>query len=64
MVTFVKVINMPPPPKSRNFTKIQNIKRLLVVEQLATDSMLNNALAVKEANNNQAGEFGIFLHGT
>ena len=68
MVTFAKVTNMPPPPTqtptSRNFTKIQNKKLLPVVKQLATDSMVNNAMAVKEACNNEAGERGIFLDGT
>ena len=63
MVTFAKVMNMPPPT-SRNFTKIQNKKLLPVVKQLATDSMVNNAMAVKEAYNNEAGECGISLDGT
>lgn len=63
MVTFAKVMNMPPPT-SRNFTKIQNKKLLPIVKQLATDSMVNNAMAVKEAYNNEAGECGISLDGT
>ena len=70
MVTFAKVMNMPPPPTptptptSRTFTKLQNKKLLPVVKQLATDSMVNNAMAVKEACNNEAGECGISLDGT
>jgi hypothetical protein len=46
--TFSKVLNMPAPPRRVNFTKIQNEKLLPVVKQCANDSMLNDAMNVKE----------------
>ena len=64
MVTFTKVMNMPPPPTRTNFTKIQNKNLLPVVKQLANDSMINNAMAVKEACGNDRGECGISLDGS
>ena len=48
MVTFTKLMNMPPPPISRNFMKIQNNKLLPAVKQLANDSMVTNAMNVNE----------------
>ena len=53
MVTFTKLINMPSPPTRRNFTKIQNKKFLPVVKKIANDSMVNNAMNVKEACGNE-----------
>ena len=50
MVTFSKVLNMPAPPRRDNCTKIQNKKLLPVVKQCANDSMVNNAMKVKEVN--------------
>ena len=64
MVTFTKVMNMPPPPTRQNFTKIQNKKLLPVVKQLANDSMMNTAMNVREACANDKGECGISLDGT
>ena len=40
MITFAKLMNVPPPTTSRNFMKIQNNKLLPAVKQLANDSML------------------------
>ena len=48
MVTFTKLMNMPPPPISRNCMKIQNNKLLPAVKQLANDSMVTNAMNVNE----------------
>ncbi len=64
MVTFTKLMNMLPPPTRPNFTKIQNKKLLPVVKQLANDSMINNAMNVKEACSNDKGECGISLDGS
>ena len=64
MVTFTKIMNMPPPPTSTNFTKIQNKKLLPVVKTLANDSMINNASNVKATCVNEEGECGISLDGT
>jgi hypothetical protein len=64
MKTFTKVMNMPAPPTLRIFTKIQNEKLLPVVKQLASDSMVNNAMEVREQNANDAGECGISINGT
>ena len=58
MVTFTKVMNMPPPQTSRNFTKLQYQK------QLVNDSMVNNAMTVKQACHNEPAECGISLDGT
>ena len=41
-----------------------NKKLLPVVKQLANDSMLNNAMIVKETCRNDTGECGISLDGT
>ena len=59
MTTLSKVLNMPGPPRRANFTKIQNKKILLVVKQCANDSIVNNAMQVKEVIENDAGECGI-----
>ena len=64
MTTFSKIMNMPAPPKRSNFTKIQNKKILPVVKQLATDSMVGNAMDVREQNANDAGECGVSINGT
>ena len=64
MVTFTKLMNMPSPPNHRNFTKIQNKKLLPVVKQVANDSMMNNAMNVKDCCGNEKGECGISLDGT
>ena len=64
MVTFTKLMNMPSPPTRRNFTKIQNKKLLPVVKQVANDSMMNNAMNVKDSCGNDKGECGISLDGT
>jgi hypothetical protein len=64
MVTFTKIMNMPPPPTSRNYMKIQNQKLLPVVKQLANDSMMNNAADVKQSCGNDEGECGISLDGS
>ena len=64
MVTFTKVMNMPPPPTSRNFTKIQNKKLLPIVKTLANDSMVSNASNVKANCGSDDGECGISLDGT
>ena len=64
MTTFSKVLNMPTPPRRANFTKIQNKKLLPVVKQCASDSMVNNAMHVKEIIENDAGECGISIDGT
>ena len=64
MKTFTKVTNMPAPPTLRIFTKIHNEKLLPVVKQLASDSMVNNAMEVREQNANDAGECGISINGT
>jgi hypothetical protein len=64
MTTFTKVMNMPPPPTRRNFTKIQNNKLLPTVKQLANDSMNNNAMEVKDMCSSDEGECGISLDGT
>ena len=64
MKTFSKVMNMPEPPTRRIFTKIQNKKLLPVVKQLASDSMVNNAMEVREQNANDAGECGVSIDGT
>lgn len=55
---------MPTPPARSSFTKIQNEKVLPVVKQLATDSMVNNALKVRDENANDDGECGISIDGT
>lgn len=52
MVTFTKVMNMPSPPTGRNYMKIQNKKLLPVVKQLASDSMISNAMDVKQSCGN------------
>ena len=57
-------MNMPSPPTRRNFTKIQNKKLLPVVKQVANDSMMNNAMNVKDSCGNDKGECGISLDGT
>ena len=64
MVTFTKVMNIPPPPTRQKFPKIQNIKLLPAVKQLANDSMVTNAMNVKEACGNDRGECGISIDGT
>ena len=64
MATFPKILNMPPPPSRANFTKIQNKKLLPVVKQCANDSMVNNAVKVKEIVESDAGECGISIDGT
>ena len=64
MTTFSKIMNMPAPPKCSNFTKIQNKKILPVVKQLASDSMVSNAMDVREQNANDAGECGVSIDGT
>ncbi|XP_046844662.1 LOW QUALITY PROTEIN: uncharacterized protein LOC124438534 [Xenia sp. Carnegie-2017] len=64
MQTFAKVMNMPPPPTRKNFTKIQNKQLFPIIEQLANDSMTTNAFKVKEACGNDEGECGISLDGT
>jgi hypothetical protein len=62
MVTFCKIMNMPAPPTRRVFTKVQNKKLLPAVKELANDSMVTNAMKVKEINDN--GECGISMDGT
>lgn len=64
MTTFSKVMNMPAPPARSAFTKIQNEKVLPVVKQLASDSMVNNALKVRDEHANDNGECGISIDGT
>ena len=64
MKTFNKVLNMPAPPSCQNFTKIQNKKLLPVVKQCANDSMVNNAVLVKDIIKNMVGECGISIDGT
>ena len=64
MTTFSKVLNMPAPPRRANFTKIQNKKLLPAVKQCANDSMVNNAMHVREIIENDAGECGISIDGT
>ena len=64
MVTFAKLMNMPPPPTSSNLMKIQNNKLLPAVKQLANDSMVTNAMNVKEVCANDMGECGISLDGS
>ena len=64
MVTFSKILNMPAPPRRDNCTKIQNNKLLPVVKQCANDSMLTNAMKVREICNSDTGECGILMaHG-
>ena len=64
MTTFSKVMNMPTPPTRKNFTQIQNKKILPVVKQLASDSMVSNAMSVREQNGNDGGECGVSIDGT
>lgn len=64
MVTFSKVLNMPAPPKRDSCTKIQNKKLLSVVKQCANDSMLTNAMKVREMSENATGECGVSIDGT
>ena len=58
MITFAELMNMLPPPTSRNFMKIQNNKLL------PNDSMLTNAMNVKDVCGNDMGECGISLDGS
>jgi hypothetical protein len=53
---------MPAPPRRDHFAKIQNKKLLSVVKQCANDSMLNNAIDVKQMNDSE--ECGISIDGT
>ena len=62
MTNFSKIMNMPAPPRRNHFTKIQNKKLLPVVKQCANDSMLNNAMDVKQMNDSE--ECGISIDGT
>ena len=64
MTIFSKVLNMPAPPRRVNFTKIQNKKLLPVVKQCVNDSMVYNAMHIKEIVENDAGECGISIDGT
>ena len=64
MTTLSKVLNMPATARHANFTKIQNKKLLPVVKQSANDSMVNNAMHIKEIVENDAGECGISIDGT
>ena len=61
MTTFSKIMKMLAPPKRSNFTKIQNKKILPVVKQLASDSMVSNAMDVREQNANDAGEYRVSI---
>ena len=55
---------MPASPRRANFTKIQTKKLLRVVNHCANNSMVNNAMRVKEIVENDAGECGISVDGT
>ena len=57
---------MPATARRANFSKIQNKKALSdrVVKQCANDSMVNNAVHVKEIIENDAEECGISTDGT
>lgn len=52
---------MPPPPRRDNFNKIENKKTFA---GCATDSIMHNAMHVKEFIDNDAGECGISIDGT
>lgn len=64
MVTFAKIMNMPPPLTRRNFTRIQNKKLWPVIQQHANDSMTTSAFEVREICGNDDGGCGISLDGT
>ena len=64
MATFNKVMNMPSPPTRRVFTKIQNKKILPVVKQVAADSMVDNAMKVRDEISNDDGACGVSIDGT
>ena len=64
MTTFNKVMNIPPLPTRRVFTKIQNERLLSVVKQLATDRMINNAFGIKADNANDDGDCKVSINGT
>ena len=64
MTTFSKVLKHSAPPRCANFTKIQNRKLLPVVKECANDSMVNNAMHVREIIKNNAGESGISIDST
>ena len=64
MTTFSKVMNMPTPPTRKNFMKIQNRKIPPVVKQLASDSMVSNAMSVRQQNANDGGECGVSIDDT
>ncbi len=64
MTTFSKVLNMPAPPRRDNCTKIQKEKLLPIVKQCANDSMLTNAMKVREICESDTGECGVSIDGT
>ena len=55
---------MPAPPKRDSCKKIQNKKILPIVKQCANDSMVGNALKVREICNSDTAECGISIDGT
>ena len=63
MTTLSKVLNMHAC-STKTCPLQQNKKLLPVAKQCANDSMVNNAMHVKEIVENDAGECGIFIDGT